>query len=340
MSPVATTTPPGTVAAILEAVVRMRHAYELPNIAINYRLTLEELQTLLAGYGYPDKAVMAQRRGEILRDLNHGGETAPEDPTPAPAPVAPSSAESDTPAAGRLATIDVTRLHPDPTNPRDTLTDIEDLADSIKEVGLLQPIVARTDGTRLIVVAGHRRLAALKHLRWATAPVIVVPSMRPDHVLAAMLIENNQRADLDPIEEATAYRRLIDGGLTQQEVAKRVGRSVSTVLNRLALLDLPAEEQDEIRAGVMPVSHVLDRARHQRQQARLRAKGRPVGRPPGVKTKPYFGEDHPLAQTVRHMCSHRGRPKIGKVGCGHCWEQAIRDDAHGTTHQPDELVQA
>lgn len=298
MSPVATTTPPGTVAAILEAVVRMRHAYELPNIAINYRLTLEELQTLLAGYGYPDKAAMAHRRGEILRDLNHGGET-----TPAPAPDAPASADPDTPAAGRLTTIDVTRLHPDPTNPRDTLTDIEDLADSIKEVGLLQPIVARTDGTRLIVVAGHRRLAALKHLRWATAPVIVVPSMRPDHVLAAMLIENNQRADLDPIEEATAYRRLIDGGLTQQEAAKRVGRSVSTVLNRLALLDLPTEEQDEIRAGVMPVSHVLDRARHQRQQARLRAKGRPVG-----------------------------RPKIGKVGCGHCWEQAIRNDTHGTTH--------
>lgn len=149
-----------------------------------------------------------------------------------------------------------------------------------------------------------------------------------------MLVENGQRADLDPIEEARAYRQLIDMGLSRADVARRVGRHVNTVASRLALLSLSPAEQEEIRTGAVSVAHVLGRVSAERQQERLRAGGRGQGRPKGVKTKPYFGDTHPLAHAVRTSCDHRGVPKVGGVGCGECWESAIRAAAATTVGAP------
>lgn len=104
----------------------------------------------------------------------------------------------------------ITQVIPDPANPREDVGDVTELADSMEEIGLLQPIVARREGARMIVVAGHRRLAAAQQLGWRTVPVIIRREMLPDDVLAAMLIENGQRRDLDPIEEARALRRAFD----------------------------------------------------------------------------------------------------------------------------------
>jgi ParB family chromosome partitioning protein len=151
--------------------------------------------------------------------------------------------------------------------------------------------------------------------------------MLPDEELLAMLVENGQRTDLDPIEEARAYRQLADMGLTHTDIGRRVGRHSNTVAARLALLQLSPDEQEDVRAGALSVSHVLGRAAAARQQERLRAGGRGRGRPKGAKTAPYFGDTHPLAQTVRAACEHRGRPKLGRVACGQCWEAVIRADA-------------
>lgn len=226
-----------------------------------------------------------------------------------------------------LAAIPVDQVHHSPTNPRENLTDIDDLAASIREAGLIQPIVVQKipgrDGYQ--IVAGHRRHAAVRKLGWPKIPALIRRDMLPDEELLAMLIENGQRADLDPIEEARAYRQLRDMGLSNVEVGRRVGRHANTVAVRLALLALPPAEQEEIRAGALSMAHVLGRASTERQQDRLRAGGRGRGRPKGVKTKPYFGDTHALAKAVR-ACDHRGRPKVGGVGCGECWEAAIRAD--------------
>jgi ParB family chromosome partitioning protein len=123
--------------------------------------------------------------------------------TPIPTPLAmPPTAKP------QLVDMRLRDIIPDPANPREDVGDILDLAASMKTAGLLQPIVVRRHEGRYLVVAGHRRLAAAQHLSWETAPVIIRADMRPDEVLAAMLIENGQRRDLDPIEEARAYRTL------------------------------------------------------------------------------------------------------------------------------------
>lgn len=98
-----------------------------------------------------------------------------------------------------LQTVPIGRLRPDPDNPRTAVGDVAELAASLRAVGLLQPIVARLAGGDLIVVAGHRRLAAAKLAGWTSVQVIVRAEMRPDDVLAAMLVENSHRKDLDPI---------------------------------------------------------------------------------------------------------------------------------------------
>lgn len=234
-----------------------------------------------------------------------------------------------TPLAGLVA-LDVAEVHASPANPRrDNYVDVDDLALSIRENGLIQPIVVQKvpgeDGYR--IVAGHRRFAAVVRLGWTKVPAIVRRDMLPDEELLAMLVENGQRTDLDPIEEARAIRQLMAGGLTEADVARRIGRARSTVMSRLALLKLPVQEQEQIRAGHLPPTRALATATAARQEERLRQAGRPVGRPKGRATTPYFSEAHPLAKAVREQCDHRGRPKVGKVGCGPCWEQVIREDA-------------
>lgn len=313
MNAVLTSTPPRTQAALLRRVIAEKHPkFALGDIAHHFGLTMTDLQAILHRYGYPDVVRMTKEAAELELEAQELANAA-------------EPVESDAGDVGvHLVNVRVADIHTDPNNPREHLDDIEELADTIRSMGLLQPIVVRREGQRLVVVAGHRRLAAIRRLKWTDVDVLVRNQMRPDAVLAAMLIENGQRKDLDPIEEARGYRQLAQMGLTHTEIAIRVGRSTATVATRLALLDLPPDEQEDIRAGALTLNYVQNRAAHQRQQARLRAGGRAAGRPQGAKTKPYFGDTHPLARAAR--CDHRGKPKIGGVGCGECWEQAIRAD--------------
>jgi ParB family chromosome partitioning protein len=229
-----------------------------------------------------------------------------------------------------LAAIDLADIHPSPNNVREALTGIEELAGSMREVGLIQPLVVQKipGHPGFQIVAGHRRHAAAKLLGLASVPCVIRRDMLPDEELVAMLVENGQRADLDPIEEARALNTLRSGGLTIAEVARKIGRSVGYVDSRLMLLHLPLEEQDAVRAGHYTLDHAKKLVRTERaaERERLRPTSRPIGRPKGVRTRPYFGDTHPLARAVRTRCNHIGKPKVAGVGCGECWESVIRAD--------------
>ena len=235
-----------------------------------------------------------------------------------------------------FAMVPLTELHPSPNNVRERLDDLDDLAQSIREVGMIQPIIAQKipahDG--LQIVAGHRRHAAARMLGLVEVPVVIRRDMLPDEELLAMLVENGQRSGLDPIEEARALDRLVRAGVPVYEVARKVGRSTATVQARLLLLKLPAAEQEQVRAGHYSLTHATGIVRAQAAAAR-RAKNpvaRPVGRPKGATTKPYFGDTHPLATAARTRCGHIGSPKVAGVACGRCWEATIRADERTADH--------
>lgn len=242
-----------------------------------------------------------------------------------------------------LAMLPVAELKPSPNNPRKRLTGIEGLAASMREVGLIQPIIVQQipGVAGYQIVAGHRRHAAARKLGLAKVPCVVRRDMLPDEELLAMVVENGQRAGLDPIEEARALQTMkASEGLTQAQVGQKIGRPTSYVNQRLSLLTLPLVEQEQIRAGHASISDGNNLVKAQRQAQRRTANpmARPVGRPKGSKAKPYFGDTHPLARAARSRCrglSHgKGHIKIAGVACGPCWEAVIRlDQDNQTDHQ-------
>ncbi|HMA33674.1 MAG TPA: ParB/RepB/Spo0J family partition protein [Chloroflexia bacterium] len=162
---------------------------------------------------------------------------------------------------GAALEIPVEQIRPNPQQPRHEFTPeaLKDLADSIREHGVIQPlIVTRNDGEgahHYYLIAGERRWRAAQAAGLATVPVIVKEA-NPEEMLALALVENIQRADLNPVEEAQAYRELIDTfGLTQAEVARRVGRSRSAVANLVRLLDLPREIIAALQEGKISEGH-------------------------------------------------------------------------------------
>lgn len=160
----------------------------------------------------------------------------------------------DEPAARPGVTrLPVDRLRPSRLQPRSRFDEagLEELAESIRAQGVIQPIVAvpATDGAYTIV-AGERRWRAALRAGLAEVPVVVREPASDRELLELALVENLQRTDLDPIEEAEAYRTLTETfGLAQQEVAARVGKARTTVTNTLRLLKLPEEVLDLLRDG-------------------------------------------------------------------------------------------
>jgi ParB family chromosome partitioning protein len=174
-----------------------------------------------------------------------------------------------------LLRIPVDRVRPNPFQPRQQFddTELEELASSIRANGLLQPIVVRAKGAEYELVAGERRLRAAQRAGLQEIPAIV--RQVGDHeALELALIENLQRSDLNPIEEARAYERLRDEfGLTQEQIAARVGKHRSTIANALRLLRLPQDLQDELAAGRLTAGHArallsVDSPEEQRRLAR------------------------------------------------------------------------
>lgn len=157
---------------------------------------------------------------------------------------------------GTVGEVELSKVQPNPDQPRTHFKpeEIEELANSIKKEGLLQPILVNKVGDHYQIIAGERRWQACKSLDMKTIPVRFWTADN-DKALELALIENIQRSDLNPIEEAYGYKRLMERkGMTQSEVAQTVSKGRSTIANALRLLDLPEEAQqllfeEKISAG-------------------------------------------------------------------------------------------
>ena len=157
----------------------------------------------------------------------------------------------------RALDVDTDLLRPNAFQPRTTMDEskIEDLARSIRAHGIIQPIVVRRVEGGFEIVAGERRWRASQRAGLLKVPV-VVRDVPDDKLLAAALIENIQREDLNPIEEAHAYRRLADDyQLTQEQIADAVGKDRSSIANYVRLLKLPQEIRAGVGSGALSMGH-------------------------------------------------------------------------------------
>jgi len=152
--------------------------------------------------------------------------------------------------------IPVTLIDPDPDQPRKHFDRAagDELAQSMQTVGLASPILVRPAGERFLIIHGERRWRAARSLSWETIPAIIrdIPA---DEAGWLALIENIQRADLTPIEEAEAYQARLTGGLTQEELGRRVGKSQSAIAQKLRLLTLPEPIALYVRRGALSEGH-------------------------------------------------------------------------------------
>mgnify|MGYP001183579554 FL=1 len=171
----------------------------------------------------------------------------------------PVLAEPKLPAEGEQRVVPIDQLRGGKLNPRREFReeDLAELADSIRQRGLVQPIVVRPDRVSggYEIVAGERRWRAAQRAGLHTVPVIV-RELSDQEVLELGIIENVQRADLNPIEEAAGYRELIDRfGYTQDQLAEVIGKSRSHLANTLRLLKLPDSVQELVREGKLTAGH-------------------------------------------------------------------------------------
>ncbi|MBW2107937.1 MAG: ParB/RepB/Spo0J family partition protein [Deltaproteobacteria bacterium] len=152
---------------------------------------------------------------------------------------------------------DIDLIRPNPYQPRRTFSkqELKGLTDSIKRSGVLQPLVVRQASTGYDLIVGERRWRSARMAGLKQVPV-VVKEVSNDQMLEMALVENIQREDLNPLEKAHAYQRLMDEfGLTQEKIARRVGQDRSTVANFLRLLGLPKEIQDDIVDRKLSMGH-------------------------------------------------------------------------------------
>jgi ParB family transcriptional regulator, chromosome partitioning protein len=196
-------------------------------------------------------AAAKSRLGRGLGALIASGAAAP---VKADAPAAPSTSRA--PGSG-FEEIPVERVDPSPYQPRRDIgpAQLNELAESIRAEGLLQPVVVRRAGERFQLIAGERRWRAFQQLKLQTIPARVLDASDASSATLT-LIENLQREGLNPIEEAYGYASLIrDFDLTQEQVAERVGKGRPTVANSLRLLSLDAEIQGYLGKGLLDVGH-------------------------------------------------------------------------------------
>lgn len=148
--------------------------------------------------------------------------------------------------------------------------ELAELADSIKQNGILQPLLVRRKGSGYEIVAGERRYQAAKAAGLTEVPV-VIRDISDDDVFKLALIENLQRSDLSPIEEARGYKQLLmDKGLTQEELAKALSKSRSAITNTIRLLDLPEEVQTYVEEGQLSAGHARAILAVPQEEARIR----------------------------------------------------------------------
>lgn len=199
------------------------------------------------------KPVLGRGLGALL-----GGAPAPK-PAPAPASAAAGSGAQQAPADNRERVLRVTldRVQPCALQPRKDFSEesLRELADSIREQGIVQPLIVRQKGSGFELIAGERRWRAAQIAGLAEVPIIVREA-DDRAVLELALIENLQRENLNPLEEALGYSQLINQfQLTQEQAATKVGKSRVAVTNAIRLLKLPDPIRDHLRTGRVSVGH-------------------------------------------------------------------------------------
>lgn len=170
-------------------------------------------------------------------------------------------------------------------NMREDAGDLIELAESIKDHGILQPLLVAEDGDSLVLVCGHRRLSAARKAGLDEVPVII-RKLDDDERLSLMIVENVHRRHLSVIEEGRAFKKLMSRrGMTQDQVASRVGKSQTYVSNRLKVLDLPESVQQRLHKGEIPILATLDAYREHRAP-------RPSGNKdtPGARWQKFYAE--------------------------------------------------
>lgn len=178
-------------------------------------------------------------------------------PVPIAQPPVRASADTEHLSKQRLFDIPVGLIDPNPHQPRHHIQEetLDDLVQSIKQHGILQPLIVTKNGARFQIIAGERRFRSAQRLGLPSVPALVRDSRELEQLEVA-IVENVQRQDLNPVEEAHAYQQLADEfGLTQEEIAKKVGKSRATVANALRVLSLPPEMLTALREGKLTNSH-------------------------------------------------------------------------------------
>ncbi|MEE9614681.1 MAG: ParB/RepB/Spo0J family partition protein [Thermodesulfobacteriota bacterium] len=165
-------------------------------------------------------------------------------------------AEKGEKAGGNYLLCPVGKISANRLQPRKSFEDDQmmQLIDSIKESGVIEPLVARRKGSSFELIAGERRLRAATAAGLKEVPLVVMEAT-DQQSLEFAIVENIQRADLNAIEEADAFKSLMDFGLSQEQVAGKVGKDRATVANYLRLLKLPPEVKDQLRSGAISMGH-------------------------------------------------------------------------------------
>jgi ParB family chromosome partitioning protein len=256
---------------------------------------------------------------------------------PMPAPVQPAAQASPT-------EIDLDRIDPNPFQPRQYFseTELAELSASILQHGVVQPVLLRPQGDRFQLVVGERRVRAAQRAALMRIPA-VVREVSEDEMAELALVENVQRENLTPIEEANGYKRLVDRlKVTQAEVAKRVGKERSTVSNSLRLLSLSGFIQGEIDRGTLSSGHgrallamppevrdnmarrILKEGLSVRQAEKLASSEKPDS----AKTivKPVVTDPNTLAAEERLTHALATRVKIHRKGAGGTVEIAFHNE--------------
>jgi ParB family transcriptional regulator, chromosome partitioning protein len=230
--------------------------------------------------------------------------------------------EPEGPAAPAAGEVPIDVLDPNPFQPRSTIdpTRLAELAASIRESGIVQPLLVRRRGERYEIIAGERRFRAAQSIGLATVPV-TVREVADEHLLELALVENIQREELNPIEEAQAFHRLQDEfRLSQEEIARRVGRDRTTIANTLRLLRLPRELREMVADARLDAGHArallaLDRAEDQvalgREAARKGLSVREVERRVALQRAPREAGGRPRKDPNTRAAEERLRAALG-----------------------------
>jgi ParB family chromosome partitioning protein len=197
---------------------------------------------------------------DIERPTSDGNGHTPaatiESPQPVPVPARPLS--DNAAPGGQPLLLSPDRIHPNPHQPRQSVDEakVAELAASIKSTGMIQPVIVRKTGDEVYqLIAGERRLRAAKLAGLSTVPAIVREVSSYEQAQMA-LVENIQREDLNPIDRAQSYRTLMDQlGLTQAELASRLGEDRSSIANHLRLLELNDPVRELVRSGKLSLGH-------------------------------------------------------------------------------------